>query len=135
MTRLRVGMSLCLPLVVLMAAGTGKAVAAEAYTWTEIVIPNAMVANASGLNDLGQIAIIDVTATVSGIYQNGRFTRLPTPPAGFQVGAYAINVVGTIVGYATTPSDPHQQAFILQHGQYRFFSRSGWQNTAARAIG
>jgi hypothetical protein len=128
-------MGLCLPLVVLLSGGTGKATAAEAYTWTEIVIPNAMVANASGLNDLGQVAIIDVTGTVSGIYQNGRFTRLPNPPAGFQVGAYGINVAGTIVGFATTTSDSHEQAFILRHGQYRFFSRSGWQNTAARAIG
>jgi len=135
MSRAKIFASLCLPFVTLVSAATGTALAAEKYTWTQIVIPNAMVSNASGLNDLGQIAIIDLTGTVSGIYQNGRFTRLPTPPAGFQVGAYAINVAGTIVGYATTTSDSHEQAFILQHGQYRFFSRSGWQNTAARSIG
>lgn len=135
MSRAKLFVSLGLSLLVLVSAGTGRAAAAEAYTWTEIVIPNAMVGSATGLNDLGQIAIIDVTGTVSGIYQNGRFTRLPTPPPGFQVGAYGINTAGTIVGYATTTSDTHLQAFTLSHGQYRFFSRSGWQNTSARSIG
>jgi len=123
----------CLPLLVLLAAG--QAVAAEIYTWTPIVIPNVAISSAFGPNDLGQIPIVDVTGTVSGIYQNGRFTRLPAPPQGYQVGAYGINDAGTIAGYATTTADAHLQGFVLQHGKYRFFSQSGWQNTAARAIG
>jgi probable HAF family extracellular repeat protein len=93
------------------------------------------VGQASGLNDFGQIAVTDVTGTVSGIYQNGRFTPLLTPPAGFLVNAYGINNAGTIVGTASTTTDAHLQAFILQRGKYRFFFRSGWQNTAARAVG
>ena len=135
MSRAKLFLCLCLPWAVLVLAGTGRAVAAETYTWTQIVIPNAMVGSATGLNDLGQIAIVDVTGTVSGIYQNGRFTPLPTPPAGFQVVAFGINTAGTIAGFATTTADAHLQGFILQHGRYRFFSRSGWQNTAARSIG
>ena len=135
MSHAKLFVGLCLPLVVLVSAAPGRAVAAEAYTWTEIVIPNVTVASATGLNDLGQIAIIDASGTVSGIYQSGRFKRLPAPPVGFQVGAYGINTAGTIAGFATTTSDAHLQAFTLQHGQYRFFSRPGWQNTAARSIG
>jgi uncharacterized membrane protein len=110
-------------------------IAGEAYAWTQIVIPNITVASAFGPNNLGQVAIIDATGNVSGIYQHGRFTRLPTPPGGYRVGAYGINDTGVIVGFATTTSDAHEQAFILNHGQYRFFSRSGWQNTEARSIG
>ena len=109
--------------------------AGDAYTWTQIVIPNVTVATAFGPNNLGQVAIIDATGNVSGIYQHGRFTRLPNPPAGYRVSAYGINDGGVIVGFATTTSDTHEQAFILDHGQYRFFSWSGWQNTEARSIG
>ena len=109
--------------------------AGDVYAWTQIVIANATVQTAFGPNDLGQVAIIDLTGTVSGIYQNGRFTRLPAAPSGFTVSAYGINNAGVIVGFATTTADSHEQAFILKRGQYRFFSRAGWQNTEARSIG
>ena len=119
----------------LLELAPAGAMAGEAYTWTQIVLPSGTVGQASGLNDFGQIAVTDVTGTVSGIYQNGRFTPLLTPPAGFLVNAYGINNAGTIVGTASTTTDAHLQAFILQRGKYRFFFRSGWQNTAARAVG
>ncbi len=113
------------------------AIAREAYAWTQIVIPNVTVATAFGPNNLGQVAILDVTGNVTGIYRHGTFTRLPTPPAGFKVGAYGINDAGIIVGFATLTSDPlsHEQGFILKKGAYTFFSRAGWQNTEARSIG
>ena len=111
-----------------------RVTAGEAYTWTQIVIPNITIATAFGPNDLGQVAIIDATGNVSGIYQHGRFARLPNPPAGFKVSAYGINDSGVIVGFATTASNAHEQAFILNRGQYRFFSRAGWDNTEARSI-
>jgi len=122
---------------VFLTIALAPASAQAAYTWTEIVIPNATVELAFGLNDLGQVAVTDLTGTLSGIYQNGRFTPLPAPPAGFVVSATGINDAGVIVGAATMTSDPlsHEQGFILKHGVYFFFSRSGWQNTEPRAIG
>jgi hypothetical protein len=111
------------------------AFAGESYAWTPVVIPNVTIQSAFGVNDQGQITIVDVTGTVTGIYQSGRFTRLPAPPAGFTVGAIGINARGVIVGSAFTPPNPHEQSFILAQGQYRFFSRPGWDNTEARSIG
>ena len=95
---------------------------------------DAMVQSTFGPNDLGQVAVINSDGT-TGIYQLGRVTPLPAAPSGFQLGAYGINDAGVIVGFATTASDAHEQAFILVHGKYRFFSRPGWQNTEARSIG
>ena len=124
--------ALALCLLQLTPAG---ALAGETYSWTPIVIPHVTVAGAFGLNDLGQVAISDATGTVSGIYQYGRFTRLPNPPAGFTVTATGINDAGVIAGFATTTANAHEQGFILNHGQYRFFSRPGWDTTEPRSIG
>jgi probable HAF family extracellular repeat protein len=107
--------------------------AAPSYTWTAIVVPNTKVQITRGLNNLGQIAVYNTDGS-TGIYRLGQFKPLPAPPAGFLVGASGINDAGVIVGFATT-SDPHEQAFILKHGNYSFFSRPGWQNTEARSIG
>jgi hypothetical protein len=50
------------------------------------------------------------------------------------VNATGINDAGVIVGGATDALS-HEQGFILNHGVYKFFSRPGWPNTEARAIG
>jgi hypothetical protein len=118
----------------LLVMAPASVIAGEAYTWTQIVIPNATIQNAFGLNDLGQVAVTDLTGTVSGIYQNGRFTPLPVPPAGLVVNATGVNDAGVIVGGATDALS-HEKGFILNHGVYKFFSRPGWPNTEARAIG
>lgn len=117
----------------LVGLASANAIAAT-YAWTEIVVPHGMVNFAGGPNDLGQVAVTNSDGT-TGIYRLGRLTPLPPPPAGFNVSAYSINDAGVIVGLATTTSDTHSQAFILKHGQYRFFSQPGWDNTAARSIG
>jgi hypothetical protein len=120
----------------LLALVSTSAMAAAAYVWTEIVVPNAMVLSGFGPNNLGQVAITNSDGT-TGIYRLGSIRPLPAPPAGYKVvAAGGINDTGVIVGSATTTADPsHDQAFILANGQYRFFSRSGWQNTDARGIG
>jgi hypothetical protein len=98
------------------------------------MVPNATVAAVWAVNDLEEVAVSASNGT-SGIYRHGRFSQLPAPPVGFQVSAVGINDTGTIVGPATTTIDTHEQGFILMKGQYRFFSRPGWQNTEPRAIG
>jgi hypothetical protein len=110
-----------------------SALAAPSYSWTQIVIPGKQVQVTRGLNDLGQVTIVNTDGT-SGIYRLGQFKPLPAPPAGYTLGASGINNSGVIVGFAFT-SDPHYQAFILKGGQYKFFTLPGWQSTEARSIG
>jgi hypothetical protein len=105
-----------------------------AYLWTEIIIPNAPMGSAFGPNDKGQVAVSNADGTKTGIWQHGKFTPLPPPPAGYTVGAIGINNAGVIVGNAFATPDTHEQGFILAHGQYTFFARPGWDNTEARAI-
>jgi hypothetical protein len=109
--------------------------AANAYTWTEILIPSiGPLASGFGINDNDQVAVTSATGA-SGIYRNGIFTPLPAPPAGYKVGATGINNSGVITGNAFSPSDPsHEQGFILIGSTYTFFSRPGWDNTEPRAI-
>jgi hypothetical protein len=114
------------------AAGTGPS-----YSWAEILVPSiGPLGLVSGINDSDQVAVNNADNSKSGIYRKGIFTPLPAPPAGYSsVGATGINNSGAIVGGAFPPSDPtHQQGFILIGSKYTFFSRPGWDNTAARAI-
>lgn len=109
---------------------------AAAYSWTEILIPTIGPLTAFSINDLGQVTVTNAAGSKTGIYRNGIFTPLPASPPGYsKVTAVAINNSGAIVGDANPPSDPaHQQGFILVGSKYVFFSRPGWDNTAARAI-
>jgi hypothetical protein len=108
---------------------------AAPYIWTEIVIPHFTMGQAFGLNDRGQVAVASADGNISGIYRRGTFTRLPTPPAGYQVTAMGINNEQVITGVAHTTSDMHEQGFILSGGVYRFFSFPGATDTEPRAIG
>jgi len=110
--------------------------AADAYSWTEILIPSiGPMGAAFGPNNKGQVAVTSADGSKTGIYSHGIFTPLPSPPAGYKVSAQGINDSGTIVGLAFSQSDPkHEQAFILIGSKYTFFSRAGWDNTEARAI-
>src|SRR5438132_10451750 len=126
-------MRLQICLLLLTCALSASATAAANYAWTEIVIPNAMVATAFGPNDKGQVAVTTSDGT-SGIYQKGAFTPLLAPPTGYQVSATGINNAGVIVGIAVA-ADGHEQGFILANGVYTFFSRPGWDNTEPRSIG
>jgi len=104
---------------------------AQAYQWTEIVIPGATVFQAYGLNDQGQTAVTTTDGT-SGIYGDGTFTPLPPPPQGFQVYARGVNNDGVITGLAFTAETG--QGFLLRGSTYTLFARAGWDNTEARAI-
>jgi hypothetical protein len=108
---------------------------AAAYVFVPVVIPgSSFMANFSGPNDKGQIVVNPDIG--SGIYQDGRFTPLPAPPAGLAVTGLGINNSGTVVGVAVKPPDfLEEQGFILKGSTYRLLSRPGWPNTEARAIG
>jgi hypothetical protein len=106
---------------------------AQGYQWTEIIIRDATVFRAAGLNDKGQTAVT-TTDGRTGIYRDGTFTPLPPPPPGFQVAAWGINNHGVITGCAFTVPDTCPQGFILRGSTYTFFSRPGWENTVPRAI-
>jgi hypothetical protein len=89
--------------VFLLALASGAtAHAAAAYTWTEILVPNAMVVTAYGPKDLGEVALTNSNGS-TGIYRYGRF----------QLQADVINNVGTVVGLATTTSDSHEAERFL----------------------
>jgi hypothetical protein len=110
---------------------------AAAYSWTEILIPSiGPLGLTIGINDKGQVAVTNADLSISGIYRDGTFTRLPAPPAGYSmVAALGINNAGVITGRANPPSDPtHEHGFILIGSKYMIFSRPGWDNTEPRAI-
>jgi hypothetical protein len=106
---------------------------AAAYVFTPVVVPGQSIVTLFGPNDKLQVVV--TTDQDSGIYQDGTFTPLPSPPPGYQVRAMGINNTGVIVGLATTGPDFQAQGFILHGSAYTFFSRPGWKNTEARAIG
>ena len=59
--------------VFLLALASGAtAHAAAAYTWTEILVPNAMGVTAYGPKDLGEVALTNSNGS-TGIYRYGRF--------------------------------------------------------------
>jgi hypothetical protein len=127
----------CTALSALMLFTTGAANAAT-YSWTAIIIPSiAPLGSAFGINDYGQVAVSSADGTKVGIYRNGIFTPLPPPPAGYsKFGVFGINNSRTVVGGAHSPADPaHEQGYFLIGSKYHFFSRPGWANTEARAIG
>ena len=110
---------------------------AAAYSWAEILIPSlGPIGQAFGINDKGQVAVNSADGSKAGIYSNGVFTLLAAPPAGYSnVSAIGINNAGAIVGGAFPPTDPtHEQGYVLIGSKYTFFSRSGFNNTEARAI-
>ena len=107
---------------------------AAAYVFAPVVVPGAsFMVNFSGPNEQGQVVVNPDIG--SGIYQDGTFTLLPPPPAGYYVTGLGINNAGTVTGVAFTTPDFLEQGFILKGSNYSFFSRPGWQNTEARAIG
>jgi hypothetical protein len=106
---------------------------AAAYVFVPVVIPGASYFNFFGPNDKGQI-LVDTFELGTVIYQDGVFTPLPSPPAGYFVTGLGINNAGTVVGAAYTGPDFLEQGFILTGSVYRFFSRPGCQNTELRGI-
>ncbi len=108
---------------------------AAAYVFVPVVIPgSSFMVNFSGPNDKGQIVVNPDLGT--GIYQDGKFTPLPPPPTGFAVTGLGINNSGTVVGVAfKLPDFLEEEGFILNGSTYKFFSRPGWPNTEARAVG
>src|SRR5215472_1677937 len=78
-------------LMLIFTIGSGSAFAA--YSWTEILIPSiGPMGAAFGPNDKGQVAVQSADFSKTGIYRGGIYTRLPTPPAGYNtLAAYGIN--------------------------------------------
>src|SRR2546422_6712607 len=111
-------------------------IVAAAYAFTPVVIPGASSVSIWGINDQGQAIVqTDIGSGVSGVYHGGSFTPLPSAGSGVQLGAFGINNAGVVVGVATTTADPNEKGFILTNSGYKFFSRPGFTNTEARAIG
>ena len=110
--------------------------AANAYTWTEILIPSiGPIGAVFGINDKDQVTVTNADGSKTGIYRNGIFTPLPPPPAGYTVTALGINNAGVVTGGAFPPSDPtHEQGFVLIGSKYTFFAQTTWDNTEGRAI-
>ena len=105
---------------------------AAAYVFTPVLVPGENVVAIFGINDHEQTMV--TTDLSSGTYRHGTYTRLPPPPAGFQVTGTGINNAGVITGVATA-SDGSEHGFVLRDSVYTFFSRPGWDNTEPRAIG
>jgi uncharacterized membrane protein len=108
-------------------------IAVATYVFTPVVVPGHL-QSVWAPNDRGQIPVN--TDKITGIYRHGTVTPLPTPPAGYEVGAIGINNSGVIVGSAvpSRTSGP-EVGFILRGTTYTFFSRPGWPNTEPRGIG
>ncbi|HKE87356.1 MAG TPA: hypothetical protein VKB50_26550 [Vicinamibacterales bacterium] len=132
----RLGIASAFTLGLIISLQTFGAGSASGYSWKEILVPSiGPLGSAFGINDKGQVAVSNLDNSITGIYRNGIFTRLPAPPAGYAVAALGINNGGTVIGGAHSAADPsHEQGFILTGSAYRFFSRPGWDNTEARAI-
>ena len=79
-------------------AGQANAQVAQ-YTYTELDVPGAMVTNANGINDSGQIVgnFDDASGDHGFLLNNGIYTELDVPGATFTV-ANGINDSGQIVG-------------------------------------
>lgn len=111
--------------------------AANAYTWTEILIPNiGPLAVAFGINDNDQVAVTNADSSKTGIYRNGIFTPLPASPAGYSsLTALGINNAGVIAGNALSAAcGGCEVGFILNGTSYKFFAQPGFANTEPRAI-
>jgi hypothetical protein len=134
---MKMGIAAALALGGMIGSSANAGGAESTYSWTEIMVPSiGPLGLVSGINDSDQVAVNNADNSKSGIYRKGTFMPLPPPPAGYaSVAATGINNSGAIVGGAFSPADPtHQQGFILIGSKYTFFSRPGWDNTAARAI-
>jgi len=109
-------------------------IVAAAYVFTPVVIPGASSIAIFGINDKGQAVV--QTDIRGGIYHQGTFTPLPSPPAGFEVSAFGINNAGIVVGNIVPGADGREEdSFILTGSGYKTFFRLGWPRTEARAIG
>jgi len=115
------------------------------YVCTTVDAPNATsYSTLEGINNVGQAAAGAIIPTnpfcsngCSLVYQAGSWNPLPVA-RGFDVGGRGINDFGFIAGFAV-PSGAvtPEQGFILNRATatYTFFSKPGWAQTEARAIG
>jgi hypothetical protein len=104
---------------------------AAIYVFLPVVVPGENVFQIFSINDRGQTMLN--TDLSSGTFFRGTYTRLPPPPAGFQLTAFGINNDGVIVGSAS-PDSGGEQGFILRGTTYTIFSRPSWDNIEPRAI-
>jgi uncharacterized membrane protein len=74
---------------------------------TTIDVPGALVTQASGINDLGQIVgdYFDGTTLRGFVYDGTNFTTIEAPGA-FLTSVFRINNQGTIVGYYVVETSP-----------------------------
>ena len=117
------------------AALAASTAASATYVFNTVSYPGSVMTDVRGLNGTGRIvgyASIDGVNNFAFSYAGGVFSLLP--PAAVPLTAHGINDAGVIVG--STFEDPSPtRGFILSGGTYTLFSRPGWPNTHARAIG
>jgi hypothetical protein len=124
-----------LSLMIGSAANAGET--GSGYSWREILIPSiGPLGGAFGINDKNQVAVTNAAGTVTGIYSNGIFNKLPAPPAAYNsLAAFGINNAGVITGSALSAACGNcEVGFILTGTTYKFFAQQGFANTEARAI-
>lgn len=122
------------PLAALTALVLSTA-ASAVYVFNTVNYPGSVMTDVRGLNGTGRIvgyASVDGVNNFGFSYAGGVFSLLPS--AGVPVVAHGINDAGVIVG-STFEAPSTSRAFILSGGTYTVFSRPGWANSYARAIG
>ncbi len=119
----------------LAAAAFFSTAAGAVYVFNTVNYPGSAMTDVRGLNNTGRIvgyASLDGVNNFAFSYAGGTFSLLP--PAPVPITAHGLNDAGVIVG--STFEDPlPTRAFILASGSYTIFSRPGFVNTYARAIG
>ena len=114
-------------------------VAPERKNWiyTSINYPAATYTDAWGINNTGQIAgtAIVGASELSFVYSSGLFAPLSVPPLSVEVSPVGLNDFGVVVGGAQVSAGASELGFILNGITYTFFSKPGWQQTEARAVG
>ncbi len=107
--------------------------ASATYVFNTINYPGSTFTDVRGINNSGHVVgytSLDGVTNFSFLYSAGGFA--PLAPSPLQPSALGINDSDVVVGGTnTTP----EQAFIYSGGTYTFFSRPGWTNTEARAVG
>lgn len=127
-------------LLAVLAVGllAGPMAAQAAYNYTTIDYPGAVVTQAFGINDRGEIvgsASVDGVSTIGFVYdpKKNLFTVLPNVP-DYDTGAIGINDSGVTVGRATDQNF-FQSGFILDKGAFTLFDHPGSLCfTVARAV-
>lgn len=118
-----------------LAALASATPAPAVYVFNTVNYPGSVMTDVRGLNATGRIvgyASIDGVNNFAFSYAGGVFSLLP--PLGTSVVAHGINDAGVIVG-STVDAASVSSAFILSGGAYTTFTRPGWLNSYARAIG